>query len=131
MKLFLFMLCLAISLPVLAHAQEPKSVSWYINHPDERQEKLSWCEQSTDRQTTVECQNAVSAKPGRGQAQVPEVTANTTPKTAAYYLQHKEELKARIAWCNDSADRAKLQDCVNAAQANHRRWGQRAGGPKF
>lgn len=131
MKKYSFFLCLALAFPGFAQAEEPGTVSWYINHPLERQEKLNWCQQSADRQATVDCQNAVSAKWQRGTAQVPELTANATPKPVDYYLQNRDEMKARVTWCNDSADRAKLQDCVNAAQANHKRWGQRAGVPKF
>ena len=126
-----YLLLFLLVFPASAHAEEPKTVSWYISHPQELQEKLAWCDQSADRRDSVECKNAVSAKWGKGSAQVPDLPVNDPPKSADWYSHHRDEMKARLAWCNDSADRAELQDCRNAAQANHKRWGQRAGVPKF
>jgi len=128
---FFLACCLVIGLSGIAQAESPKTVSWYLNHPEEMKEKAAWCSESADRNSTVECRNVVSAKWGRGKKDVPDLEPNSSPKSAEWYLAHSDEMKARLAWCNDSADREQTPDCQNVHQANHKSWGQRKGVPKF
>jgi hypothetical protein len=41
--------------------EEVRLVDYYLEHEQEREEKLAWCKQSADRRQTVNCQNALSA----------------------------------------------------------------------
>lgn len=41
--------------------------------------------------------------------------------TVSWYLEHSDELKAKVAWCEDDAARRASDDCQNAIAANARK----------
>ncbi len=38
----------------------------------------------------------------------------------SWYLQHDAERQAKVAWCQDDAQRQRAPDCANAAEAKRR-----------
>ena len=113
---------IAIMLPFAAFADSPKTVSWFMNHPAELKDKLNWCQKNPNDSASLECQNAVAAKWERGFKDVPDLGPNKTPKTVTWYVEHQDEMKTRIRWCNDSVERADTEDCKNANRANNQSW---------
>ena len=53
------------------------------------------------------------------------LAAGCSPRAAtvhpvSWYLQHAAEKQSKLAWCLDDAERARLADCLNAAEAKRR-----------
>ena len=38
----------------------------------------------------------------------------------SWYLEHTNEMQAKVAWCVDDADRQHTSDCMNATEAKRR-----------
>lgn len=43
-----------------------------------------------------------------------------TGHPVSWYLQHATEMRAKVAWCVDDAERQQMPDCLNAAEARRR-----------
>ena len=53
-------------------------------------------------------------------------------RTVDWFLENKDALKATLKECNNNPGQFRNDpNCVNAAEANHKSWGKRAGVPKF
>ena len=62
MRKVIFVALLGAALIGCTEEEEVRLVDYYIEHKQEREEKLAWCKQSADRRQTVNCQNASSAQ---------------------------------------------------------------------
>jgi hypothetical protein len=62
LTMLLIMAATALAAGCTQEANNHKTISWYIEHPNERGAKLKWCKDDAARMASPDCLNAIAAE---------------------------------------------------------------------